>query len=177
MIPMDTIEAIRHRRSIRAYRPDAVPSDIVNEVIAAGFLAPSAHGESPWHVIVVTDAGKRHRLAATHQWSRFVEQSPVVIAVCVDRNTSDTFWIEDGAAFMENLMLAACARGLGTCWIGIRGAVYEEVDSEETVRDVLNVPEHMGILAITPLGYPAEDKPPHDLKVPSGHVHRDRFGG
>lgn len=174
---METIEAIRKRRSIRSYRPKPVPDDVINEVVEAGFCAPAAHGKQPWHVVVVKDAEVRRRLAGTHEWAKFIDQAPVAIAICVDRNESDTFWVEDGSAFMENLMLAARAEGLGTCWIGIRGAVYNGVDSEKTVREILGIPDHIGVLAITPLGYPTEEAPTHDLRVPASRVHIDRFHG
>lgn len=173
---MDTIEAIRTRRSIRAYKPDPVPDDLLNEVIAAGFCAPSAHAKRAWHAIVVKDIEKRKQLAAIHPWSRLVKKAPVTVAVCVDRNESEVFWIEDGAVFIENMMLAAQSKGLGTCWIGIRGAIHREVESEAAAREILEIPDQIGILALVVIGYPAEEKPARELELPEGRVHKDSFG-
>jgi len=169
------LEVIRHRRSIRQYKSDPVAEEDLKDIVAAGFCAPSANGKQAVHAIIVRDQEKRRQLANTHQWSKFLEQSPAIIAVCVDKEEAGEFWVEDGSAFMENLMLAACAKGLGTCWIGVRGAVYEGIDSERIVRDILNIPEHIRVLALTPVGYPAEEKPAKPMNWPENNVHWDRF--
>lgn len=174
---VETIEVIRQRRSIRAYKPDPVAEDDLRDIVAAGFCAPTANGKQAVHAVVVRDTEKRRQLSGIHQWSRFLEQSPAVIAVCVDRDEAGEFWVEDGAAFMENLILAAWSKGLGTCWIGVHGAIYDGIDSEHIVRDILNVPEHIRILALTPVGYSAEEKPAKELIFPEENVHWDRFGG
>ncbi|MEN6371746.1 MAG: nitroreductase family protein [Armatimonadota bacterium] len=172
---VETIETIRQRRSIRAYKSDPVSESDLRDIVAAGFCAPKAHGRQAVHAIVVTDSEKREQLSESNTWSRFLAQAPAIIAVCVDKDAAGNFWVDDGAAFMENLMIAARAKGLGTCWIGVHDAIYDGVDSEHTVRDILNVPDNMRILALTPVGYPAEEKPVKDLEYPSESVHWDSF--
>ncbi|MEN6521198.1 MAG: nitroreductase family protein [Armatimonadota bacterium] len=172
---VETIETIRQRRSIRAYKSDPVSESDLREIVAAGFCAPAAQGKRAVHIIVVRDSDKRWQLAQINQWSRYLVQAPAIIAVCVDKDAAGDFWVDDGSAFMENLMLAARSKGLGTCWIGIHDAIYDGTDSEHTVRDILNVPANMRILALTPVGYPAEEKPAKDLEFPEKNVHWDTF--
>ena len=171
------LDAILNRRSVRAYRPDPISREQVEEVLKAGFCAPSAHGASPWHVVVVREDAAKQVLASIHKWSRVVTSVPVAIVVCIDGSGMDHFWIEDASAFMENMLVQAASMGLGTCWIGIQGLKAEGVDVEEIVRKALNIPDHFHVLGMTPLGIPARHPGPHEAKLMHGRVHYDAFGG
>jgi nitroreductase len=169
------LDAILNRRSIRFFRSDPVSDADVEEVLKAGFCAPSAHGAAPWHVVVVKDPEVKARLAAVHRWARFIERAPVSIVVCVERGETGHFWIEDGAVFMENMMIQATSMGLGSCWISIRGVVDGDVDAEVEVRKVCGLPDHFGVAAIMPLGYAARHPCPHEPALPERRVHRDSY--
>lgn len=171
------LDAITNRRSVRFYRADPVSEAEVEEVLKAGFCAPSAHGASPWHAVVVRDQARRDKLAPIHKWTKILARVPVAIVVCVDRSGFDHFWIEDGSAFMENMLIQATSMGLGACWIGIQGLEVEDTDAEAVVREALELPDHFGILGITPLGHAARHPGPHEPKLPDGRVHYDAFGG
>ena len=162
------LEAIRNRRSVRFYRDTSVSDADIEEVLKAGFCAPSGHNERAWHVIVVKDQATKEAISGLHQWSKILARVPVVIVVCVDR-TNQNLWVEDGAAFMENMMIQATEMGLGTCWVMTR---EEEMG---TMHEALSLPQHIAVLAATPLGYPARHPGPHDPKLPDGRVHYDRF--
>ena len=162
------LEAIKNRRSVRFYKDEPVSDAVVEEVVKAGFCAPSGHNERAWHVIVVRDQAIKDAISGLHQWSRILARVPVVIVVCVDR-TNQNLWIEDGSAFMENMMIQATEMGLGTCWVMLRE------DDKGIIHEALGLPEHIAVLAATPLGKPARHPGPHDPKLPEGRVHCDRY--
>ena len=157
------LEAIRNRRSIRSYRDDPVSDADIEEVLKAGFCAPSGHAAAAWHVTVVKDQAIKDTLAGIHQWSKILARAPVAIVVCVDKSQTE-LWIEDGSAFMENMLIQATDMGLGTCWVMLRET---EMD---TVHKALGLPENLAVLAATPLGYPARHPGPHEPSIPEGRV-------
>jgi len=140
----------------------------IEEVLKAGFCAPSGHNERAWHVIVVKDQAVKDQIARLHQWSKILARVPVVIVVCIDR-TKQELWLEDGSAFMENMMIQAAEMGLGTCW------VMTKEEGMGVVHKALNLPEHLAVVASTPLGIPARQPGPHDPKLPEGRVHYETF--
>lgn len=169
------LPAIQNRRSVRFYKNEPVSDADITEVIKAGFCAPSAHAAFPCHVIVIKDQAAKDKLSGIHRWSKIVARAPIVLAVCVDRPKSERFWIEDGAAFMENMLIQATELGLGACWVGIRGLKNEDADAEQSVREVCNLPEHIGVICLMAVGHPARYPGPHEPKLPEGRVHYDRF--
>jgi len=147
---MELMEAIRNRRSIRRYKPDPVPENVLKEVLEAARLAPSWANRQCWRFIVVKDKEKRKKITM-RDWAA---EAPVVIVGCADPNASGNkfgqpYYMLDMGIAIEHLMLAATEHGLGTCWIG------GQFD-EPTVKQVLNIPEGLRVVALTPLGYPDE---------------------
>ena len=163
------LPAIRNRRSVRFYRDTPVSDADIEEILKAGFCAPTGHNERAWHVIVVRDQAVKDVLAGLHQWSKVLARAPIVLVVCVDR-TTQPLWLEDGSVFMENVMIQATEMELGTCWVMTRE------DQMGILHEALNLPEHIAVVASTPLGVPARNPGPHDPKIPEGRVHKDRFG-
>ena len=154
---MDIYEAIRTRQSIRRYRPDPVPDGVLNRVLDAMRLAPSAGNKQPWRFVVVKDASTREQVAEACARQTWMAQAPVIVAACGWEKRAYSqmggYWnalpVDVTIAF-DHLTLAAAAEGLGTCWIGSF--------VEEEVRRVLAIPEEVTVIALTPLGY--HDVPP-----------------
>ena len=171
---LDIYEAIRNRVSTRAYLPDTVEAEKLERILEAARLAPSGKNGQPWTFIVITDAGTRERLVPACKNQKFVGEAPVVVAVCGREELAyqkmGGYWnslpVDIGIA-IEHLMLAAQAEGLGTCWIG---AFFEE-----EVREILEVPADVKILALTPLGYPAADKVFRNRKPLAEIVMREKW--
>lgn len=166
---MDFFDVIQARRSIRHYRPDPVDPALVDRVLEAGLLVPSAGNRQPWgYVVVERDAGLKQAVVSTtfrgNMWvnSRpqdWIGEAPVVIVVCADvqRSISRYGWLqsqelilEDIAAAVENMLLAAVALGLASCWVG----GFDHVG----LARCLGLAEMVEPLAILPLGY-AEHSP------------------
>ena len=173
---MDVFEAIEKRRSVRAYTSEGVSEEDVERLIEAARLAPSAGNIQPWKFVIVTNAERKRRLsdAALHQ--TFIEEAPVVIVVCADVERSswgygsrgaNLYCLQDTAAATENMLLAAQALGLATCWVG---AFYEDA-----VAKVINAPKNLRPVAIVPVGNPAEKPRAPPRRSMREIVHYEKF--
>lgn len=154
---MEVFEAIKGRRSIRAFKESPIPDETVRQLIDAARWAPSAGNIQPWEFIIVKKPEVKHRLAEAALGQFFIEEAPVVIVVCADELRSSQgyglrgrtlYCIQDTAAAVQNLHLAAYSMGLGTCWVG--------AFREEEVKRILRIPSGVRPVAIIPVGYPAE---------------------
>lgn len=172
------LEAIKNRRSIRFFTDEPVSDADITEILKAGFCAPSAHNKAPWHAVVVRDQESKTALATIHRWSKIVGRAPVVIAACCDRTGLDHFWVEDGSAFMENMLIQTTALGLGATWIGCKGIPRDEGDDAETVvRKTLGLPDHFGVVALMILGHPKRVPDYREPAIPEGRVHFEKYEG
>lgn len=161
---MEFMDVIRKRRSIRRYKPNPVPDDVLNQILEAARLAPSGGHRQPWHFIVVRNPETKAKLDIPG-WA---SSAPIVIVSCTDPTVSSRWYAVDLAIAFEHIVLAAANFGLGTCWIGKMGF-------DETVKKALGIPEHMKVIAVTPLGYPDETPGPKERKSLSEIVHYERF--
>lgn len=162
---MDFMDVVEKRRSIRRYKPDPVPDDVLNQILEAARLAPSAGNRQPWHFIIVRDDEKKRSLGIP-SWA---SEAPVVIVGCADTQVrGEPMCYVDIAIAFEHIVLAAANFGLGTCWIGRLGV-------DETIKQALGIPEHVRVVAVTPLGYPDETPGPKPRKSLSEIVHYDQF--
>lgn len=152
---MDVFEAVKTRRSIRKYADKPVEKDKLLKILEAARLSPSASNNQPWHFVVISDKAIVESLlpAYTREW--FVK-APVVIVACSypdeawSRMDGESYWKVDSAIAVENMVLVAHEAGLGTCWV----AAFDE----SKVKDALGIPKEVRIIAMLPLGYPAEQK-------------------
>ncbi len=160
---MDVLDAIKKRRSIRMYKKDPVERDKLSKVLEAARLAPSAANKQPWRFIIVTDPDTKEKLRSAYDREWFI-QAPVIIVGCAVPNESwqrmdgEQYWKIDLAIAMQNLILASTEQGLGTCWIG--------AFNEKAAKKTLGIPKNVRVIAMTPLGYPAEKKDPVTERKP-----------
>ena len=163
---METLEAIKTRRSIRKYREEPVPEDKLEQILDAGRWAPSAHNSQPWKFIVLRDPQIREAIAALLPYGRFLAQVPLAIAVVVDPGVTN-HPIEDGALAAGNVLLAVHALGLGGCWV-------DPSASEETVKQMLGIPRGEKLICVIPVGY-ADEAPIRRRKELTDIVFADRL--
>ena len=144
---METLEAIRTRRSIRTFTEKPVSREIIEQVIDGARLAPSANNVQPWEFVVVTDQTTRESIANTTDYGKFIAHAPVCIAVfCKDTNTK--YYLEDGCAATENILVGAWALGLSSCWVaGDKKHYVEEIST------ILGVPDSYKLVSLLALGY------------------------
>lgn len=175
---MDIYEALKERRSVRKYTSDPVPEDKLNRLLEAGRLAPSWANKQCWRFIVVKDPEKKEKLASAMPKDNPArkavgETAPVVIVLCADPEASgkqdgkDYYLLDSGLA-MQQLMLAANAEGLGTCWV----AWFDEA----TIREACAVPPEYRVVAITPVGVPEKQPSPRPRKDLSEITYAEEWG-
>ncbi len=166
---MEILEVIKGRRSIREYRKDPVPEDLVSKILEAGRWASSANNSQPWHFIVLRDKEVKRRVADVTTYGDFLADAPLGICVVIDPKAS-SHPVEDGATATYSMLLAAHALGLGTCWIGSYGSSYEE-----RVKEILNIPKEKRVLSIISLGFP-DETPSSDRKSLREIVSENKYG-
>ena len=170
---MTAFEAIIQRQSVRAYADQPVPPELIQQLLAAAFAAPSANNSRPWEIIVVTDQVLREQLSQTHTWSGFIKHAPLVLVMCGNPRKSPGHWLEDVCAAIENVLLAAPALGLASCWVAARGDAENE--REDHVRAALGIPSDINVVALLPIGYPASPLKPRSLRLIKEAIHRERW--
>lgn len=161
---MDTFEAIRTRRSVRAYTGEAIPREDLEKIVDAGRLAATGSNRQPWDFIVVTERETIVKLSAASKW---LDKAAAVIAVVMDPNSR--WWVEDGAAAVENMLLAATALGYGSCWL--EGYTLR---SEDAFKTLLDVPAEKRLLTLVPVGVPV-DWPTREKKSLEEVLHWERY--
>ena len=158
---MDVFEAIKNRRSVRDYDADKqVPQELIEKIVEAARWAPSAGNRQPVEIVVVTDKEKRERMASVSGYAPYLKDSPVALVVCVNQkkytkgyeNAREFYTPMDASAAIQNMMLAAHALGLGSCW--------DSVFDKKVVRELVDIPEDVEPFAIIALGYPSRAPQP-----------------
>jgi len=142
---MDVLEALHSRRSIRQYLPDAVDRSALEAIVDAARMAATARNDQPWEFVVVTERARLDKLAELAIHGKFLAQTPAAILVFCKRDAK--YCVEDGSAATQNILLAAHALGLGSCWINGSQAVYAR-----EVEEYLGVGEEMRLISINAIG-------------------------
>jgi nitroreductase len=172
---MELEEAIKGRRSIRAFKPQDVPEETVEKLIDAAMHAPSAGNTQPWEFVIARKPDTKKKLAqAAHQ--AFVEEAPVVIMVCANEKRSSSgygkrgetlYCIQDTAAATQNILLTAYSLGLGTCWVG--------AFNEKEAKKALKTPKGIRPVAMIPVGYPNKNPSQRGRRPLNQIVHHEEF--
>jgi nitroreductase len=171
------MENIMSRRSIRKYKKHDVSDDDLFKLIDAARHAPSASNKQSWEFIIVRDPKMKKLLAEAAKGSEWIAEVPVILVACVNNQIAGAVYgergkrlygIQDVAAATENLMLAANAMGLGTCWVG--------AFSEAKVTGPLRLPEFVRPCALVPVGWPDEAPEAPVRHGASEFVHLETYG-
>lgn len=148
---MELIEAIKTRRSIRKFQNRPVSEELINFIIDAAMMAPSAGNQQPWHFVIITDREKLDAIPSFHPYCSMVLQAPVAILICGESTCVPwpDFWAQDCSAATQNMLLAARDKGLGSVWAGI----YPVEERMAGFRKLLSIPEHIYPFALVPVGW------------------------
>jgi len=166
----DLLDLMYTRRSIREYTDEPVTGEQVDAMLKAAMAAPSAQNLRPWHFVVVRQRKTLDRLAEVHKYAYMVKEAPLAIVVCGDQKVSERHWVEDTCVATQNLLLAATALGLGGVWISL----YPKKKHQKYVRDLLEIPDHVGVLCMLAVGQPAEQKKVR-TQYEADRVHREEW--
>ncbi len=170
---MDTIEAIKTRRSIREFTDENVSDDIIGEILEAGRWAPSGLNNQAWRFIIVRNSDTKERLSELTHYGAIINNAPVLIVVFLD---SDQMYdrikdVQSAGACIQNMLLAIHSLGLGGVWMG------EILKKKEMVNKVLEAPESFELMAVVALGHPVEKNRVSERKELSQLVFREKFEG
>ncbi len=155
---MDILDIIKSRRSIRKFRPDPVPDELVEKLLEAGRWAPSGRNNQPWRFAVVRDRERIKEISRLTLYRKIVIGARVLIPVFID--TAAIYHrekdIQGIGACLQNMLLEADSLGLGAVWLG------EIIKSSEQIKQLLRLPDELELMAVIALGYP--DEAPHATK-------------
>lgn len=154
---MDALECIKTRRSIRKYASTPVEFEKVGEILEAGKSAPSAGNIQDWKFVLITEDDTKKQVAEACLQQYWMETAPIHIVVCVQPEKSERFYGERGrkvysiqncAAAVENMLLAANAQNLGSCWVS--------AFNDDMLRTAVNIPGNIIPQAVVTIGYADE---------------------
>jgi len=153
------------RRSIRKYTHKSVETEKIDQLIESALLAPSSRNREAWELVVVTDKEALKQLSISKPGSAsMLAEAPLAFVVCGNPIDSDV-WVEDCSIAAIIIQLAAQNLGLGSCWVQLRGRMYDqEMSSSDYVKKLLKLPDHLEIECIISIGYPAENKKTKDKR-------------
>ena len=146
---MDAIEVLKTRHSVRAYSEQPVPPGVIEDIVDCGRLAATANNVQPWEFVVVTSAATLRKLAETTDHGRFISGAPVCVVVLCQ---ATKYYLEDGSAATQNILLAAHAHGLGACWVAGDKKPYAA-----EICNIVEAPDGFRLVSLIPMGYPAEN--------------------
>jgi nitroreductase len=159
---------------VRAYQEREVPVEVMNRLLEAARLAPSASNRQEWRFVVVTDKKTRARLVQAARGQKFVGQAGAVLACCAETDEhvmpcGHLCYPIDLAIAIDHLTLCAVEEGLGTCWIG--------AFDEGQVQEILGIPPEIRVIALLPVGYPVDPSPVEKRRRPFQEiVYREKWG-
>ncbi|MCM8768251.1 MAG: nitroreductase family protein [Candidatus Omnitrophica bacterium] len=165
---MDALTALKERRSVRVFQKKVVPREVIRDIVDCGRLAATARNIQPWEFVIVTKEETRKKIAAISDYGKFIAQAPVCIALFC-QNTK--YYLEDGSAATENLLLAATAHGLGSCWVAGDKKPYAD-----EIRRLLEVPEGYRLVSLVAIGVPGENPQPKKRTLEEV-IHWEKWSG
>ncbi len=152
------LKPLFERRSIRSYTDEDVGEELVQSLLEAAMAAPSAVARDPWRFVIVREDSRRQAIADLLPNGKMIAQAPVGIVVCGDLEAAHdqqlSFLLQDCAAAIENLLLAASMLKLGACWLG----VHPREERVNGLRQLLALPERVIPVSAISVGWPAEHK-------------------
>ena len=164
---METFDAMSSRVSVREYQQKPIPKDSLEKLIDAGRRAPTARCVEPWEFIVITDKAILQKLGEIATSGSFIKDATAGIAVFCKETK---YYLEDGCAATENILLAAANLGLGACWIAGDKKPYTAV-----VAELLGVPQDFKLISLISLGWPKGKPKQVKKRTLKDVIHWERF--
>jgi nitroreductase len=158
---MDFYKVLTTRRTVRNFSPQAVPKAILEKILRTAVCAPSGYHAEPWHFVIVQGQPLKKVLSQVHRYALPCASAPVVIAALYDKKKKSPNEFADFlsiAAAVENLLLAARAENLGTCWIW--GDERFDALIGQNIRQIIGADDTMESVALIALGYPQVGEQP-----------------
>ena len=169
-----SLDFIYRRRSVRKYENREIPAEMFNDLFEAAMSAPSAVAKDPWHFLLIRDRKALDNIVKILPNGQMLRQAPAAVVVCGDINKAHaneiSYMLQDLSAAVENLLLAATALGLGSCWLGM----HPRPDRIDGIRSLFSLPENIIPMCGIALGWPAENPEPRTRFKPE-RVHLGKW--
>lgn len=164
---MDTFDCIAKRASVREYQPKSLEKALLEKLVDAGRRAPTARAVEPWEFVVIQNRQTLNKLGEIASSGSFIKDAPCCIAVfCRDTK----YYLEDGCAATENILLAAADSGLGACWVA--GDKKPYVD---TVAKLLGAAADLKLVSLIALGWPKKKPSQSKARAVADVIHWEKF--
>ena len=164
---MDTFEAITSRASVREYADKPIPRELLEKLVDSGRMAPSARAVEPWEFVITTDRGKIDEMASLAPNGKFLNSAQAaIIVICAETK----YYIEDGCAATENILLQAADLGLGACWIAGDKKPY----ADDVLR-MFSAPDGTKLISIISIGWPKQKPSQHKNRSLEDVLHWEGF--
>jgi nitroreductase len=170
-------DLVKTRRSIRQFEDKEIEKDKVDRILKSGLMAPTSKNGRSWEFIAVTNKEQLQKLSDSRENGvRQLATAKLAIVVAADPEVIDV-WVEDVSIAAITMQFTAHSLGIGSCWIQIRKRLgTDHGESQEVVKNALNIPEKYQVGCMLVFGYPAEEKQPHDeSKLLYDKVHYNKF--
>lgn len=163
----ETLKTIFNRKSVRVYQDKLIDTETLEMLVRAGIAAPSGADTRSWEFIIVNDKKMLHILADNLKYGKMLKNAGGAIVVCAKPEKSvfegDQYWLCDGSAATENILLAAESLGLGAVWV----SCYPNQERIDNAKKVLSLPKDVEPLCVVSLGYPKSQQEPKDKYDPT----------
>ena len=163
------VTVIKSRRSVRSYKEIPVPEEVIGDALECARQAPSARNEQPWLFGVIMNRSLLTAVADLTDHGKFIAHAALCFAVFARRDAK--YYLEDGCAATEQLILGLWSHGVGSCWVA-----GDKKEYAEPVRELLGVPAEYTLVSLIPAGYP-KDIALSRKKDPGDITFFDRFEG
>ena len=168
------LDFIFNRRSVRQYTDREIPAELFRDLFEAAMAAPSAVAKDPWHFLLIRKRETLDSMVKILPNGQMLHQAPAAVVVCGDISRAHrnevSYMLQDLSAAVENILLAATALGLGSCWLGI----HPRQDRLQGIRDLFNLPAEIIPMCAIALGWPAE-KPEPRTRYNADRVHFENW--
>ena len=164
---MDTFQAIAKRASHREYEKKPIENSLLEKLVDAGRMAPSARAVEPWEFIVITEQTVLDQISAMAPNGKFIKDaSACIVVVCKETK----YYLEDGCAATENILLAAADSGIAACWIA-----GDKKDYAPDIISMVGAPSDMKLISIISLGRPKKETPQHKTRTLKDVLHWEKY--
>jgi nitroreductase len=164
---MDALTAIANRHSVRKFTSRPIPKDVLEKIVDAGRLAPTARNVQPWEFVVITDRKQLAKIAEISDTGKFITDAGACIAVMCQETK---YYLEDGCAATENILVAATALGVQSCWVAGDKKTYCQ-----SILALLGVPPKYNLVSLLALGYGDGEAKTYVKRVLDRVLHWEKF--
>jgi nitroreductase len=163
---MDLIDSIVKLHSTRSFKQKEIPREALRNILEAGRHTPTTHNIQPWHFIIVSDHETKEKIAKGT--AGFIEKSAIVIVGCGDPEESPKMYELEVAIALQTMVVAAWTQGVGSCWVDVG-------KNQKEVREILDIPEKLRVVALVALGYPDKPSKPSWKKPFNEVIHYGKY--